>query len=82
MNHGDKIALFQNVQRRLSTLEGSRAFYAEVIDAYSTGLIPERDLRALVYALSSFLSYHRAEADVRFEERLEALERAVEKAVK
>ena len=75
---GGKTPLFQNLQSRLSTFEGARDVYAEVIARYGEAEINESNARTMAYLLSGLLSYFKHEADMRIEERLEAIEQALE----
>ena len=67
-------ALLQNLQSRLSTIEGSRDVFAEVIARYAENEIPENSARTLCYLLSAYLSYHKANEITEIIKRLEALE--------
>ena len=75
---GGPNALIQNIHARLQTLAGAKDVYAEVIAAFSDGLLTERSARTLVYALAGYLQYLRLEADTRIEERIDELERTIE----
>jgi hypothetical protein len=73
---GDETAFFQNL--KLETLEDAKKFYGQVVEAYAQHAISERNLRALVYALSNYLPYLKFEKDIEIEERIEALEKTIE----
>lgn len=70
------------MQLRLNTLENSRKSYARVIREYQAGNIEDQQARTLGYLLSGLLSYWRLESDLRVEERLEKIERALEERTK
>ena len=61
-------------QLRLNTLENSRKSYARILRAYLRDEIPTEKARALGYLMTGFLQYWRLEADLRIEERLQAIE--------
>lgn len=77
---GGKIAIFQNVKERLLTLEGAKEFYAEVLENFTNNMVSERSMRAIVYLMSSYINYLKLEKDCRIEERIEAIEKAIEEA--
>ena len=77
---GGKTPLFQNIQ--LKTLEGAKNFYAEVIEAYSSNLINESNMRALVYALSNYLPFLKFEKDLELEKEIEKINERLEAAGK
>ena len=62
----------------LDTVEGSRETLARIITCYATGEISENQGRALTYMMANYLSYWKHEADMRIEERIEAIENALE----
>lgn len=69
---GGTTPLLQNLQ--LTTLDDTRESYERIIQAYAEGLIPESNLRALVYALSGYLSYWKLLKEVELEKRLDEIE--------
>lgn len=71
---GGKTPLFQNI--KIDTLEGAKAFYAEVIEYYAQNVINESNMRALIYALSNYLPYLKFEKDMELEARIKVLEEA------
>jgi len=77
-NRGGKTPLFQNIN--LSTLEGAKNFYAEVIAAYSDNLINESNMRALVYALSNYLPFLKFEKDMELEKEIAKINERLEAA--
>jgi len=70
---GGETPLFQNVE--LKTLEGTKALYNQVVELYAQNVINEKNMRALVYALSNYLPFLKFEKDIELEKRIEALER-------
>lgn len=72
---GGKTPFLQNLQ--LSTLENTRESYERIIKGYAEGMISEANLRALVYALTGYLSYFKLLQDMDFEKRLEEIEEAI-----
>ena len=75
---GGPSPIFNNLYTRLQTLQGAKAVYCEVIDSYAKSEINESNARTLGYLLAGLLAYFRHEADVRIEERLDAIEQALE----
>ena len=75
---GEEIAIFQNVHERLLSLEGAKDFYSEVLAAYSDNLISERNMRAIVYALSNYLPFLKHENERELLKRVEAIEARLE----
>lgn len=75
---GGEIPLFQNVKKRVLTLDGAKEFYAEVLEAYAENVINESNLRALVYTMSNYLPYLKFEADLNIEKRLDRIEEKLE----
>ena len=71
---GGAEALLQNLQSRLSTIDGSRDVFAEVIARYAEGALPEKSARALCYLLSAYLNYHKATEISELVKRLDRLE--------
>lgn len=67
-----KMPILQNLQ--LTTFEGTRDFYASIIEAFNNAEISENNLRAFVYALKGYLDYWKLTKDLELEKRLEALE--------
>ena len=61
-------------QLRLNTLENSRKTYNRVARAYLAGEIDTEKARGLGYLLNGILQYWKLEADLRIEERLDAIE--------
>jgi len=62
---------------RLNNVGNARASLATLIRKREKDEIDDADYKALVYGLSHLLAYLKTEADLRIEERLEALEKAV-----
>ena len=77
-DRGEEIAIFQNVHERLLSLEGAKDFYSEVLAAYSDNLISERNMRAIVYALSNYLPFLKHENERELLKRVEAIEARLE----
>jgi len=73
-----KDPILKNIEN-LDTLEGTRAFYQEVISLFATAGISENNLRALCYALSGYLSYWRLIKDVEIEEQLDEIRERLDK---
>ncbi len=63
---------------RLDTLEKTRLTYARLLRLRATGRLNPPTFRDLVYGFTSFLGYWKLEADIRLEEKLEALERKLD----
>ena len=73
-----KMTYLQNVN--LTDIDNTMEFYRNLIEGYVHGhAVPEKDLRALVYALRGYLDYLKHKDDLRLEERLEAVEELYEK---
>ena len=64
---------------RLNTLENAKRSYNRIIQAYLRDELPTEKARTLGYLLTGALQYWRLEADLRVEERLTAIEEALEK---
>lgn len=62
---------------RLNTVSNARASLATLIRKRERGEIQDDDFKALVYGLNTLLAYLKTEADMRIEERLEAVEEAL-----
>ena len=77
-DRGAEIAIIQNVKERLLTLEGAKEVYAEVLEHYANNTISERNMRALVYALSNYLPYLKFETERELLKRVEAIEARLE----
>lgn len=63
---------------RLNNVKNARASLATLIRKRERDDISDADFRALVYGLSQLLGYLRTEADLRIEERLDAIESKLE----
>ena len=73
-----KMTYLQNVN--LTDIDNTMEFYRNLIEGYVNGhAVPEKDRRALVYALRGYLDYLKHKDDLRLEERLEAVEELYEK---
>ena len=77
-DRGAEIAIIQNVKERLLTLEGAKEVYAEVLEHYANNTISERNMRALVYALSNYLPYLKFETERELLKRVEQIEARLE----
>ena len=73
---GGKKSRFDSID--LSTPESSRETFARVIEEYAAGEISESQSRTMSYLLSNYLSYWKFLKDIEIEERLEAIEQALE----
>lgn len=73
---GGKKSTFEGID--LSTPEASRETFARVITEYAAGEISESQSRTMSYLLSNYLSYWKFLKDCELEERLEAIEQALE----
>ena len=62
----------------LSTPDATRETFACVITEYAEGRISENQARTLSYLLSNYLPYWKFLKDIEIEERLEAIEQALE----
>lgn len=62
----------------LDTLEHCRESMARVIDEYAAGRVSENQARALCYMLSQLLAYWKVEMDYQIEQRIAAIEQALE----
>jgi len=69
----------EEVEFDLSTLEESRKTYSRIVEAYAAGAISEQKARTLGYLMSNLLPYWKLESDVRLEERVEQIEKIMEK---
>jgi len=64
---------------RLRSATSTRQTFASVLRAYGRGEIPQDVYRQLVWGLSQFLSAFRLERDLAIEERLDAIEAAIDR---
>lgn len=71
---GSKI---EEVDIDVSTLKSSRETYGRLVEAYALGAVSEKKVKTLSYLMNGLLAYWRQEADLRIEERLEAIEEAL-----
>jgi hypothetical protein len=62
----------------LGTLQATRKSFARAIREYIQGRTDAATLRTIVYALSHYLAYFRAELDQEVLERVEAMERRID----
>jgi len=75
---GDRGGNFQEVEFDLSTVKGCRETYSRILESYATGTISEQKARTLGYLFSNLLPFWKHEADMRIEERIDAIENALE----
>ena len=68
----------ENCQLRLNSLENSRRSFARIIRMYARGEIDRNVYRDLCYGLTGFLSYWKLEKDCQIEDRLDAIEKAID----
>ena len=59
---------------RLRSLKSSRQTHARLLREYARGTIDEPTYKALIWGLSNYLSYLRAEREQELERRLDAIE--------
>ena len=63
---------------KLDTLEDAKESYAKIIKAYLKGNISENMGRAASYLLTGYLGYFKVLKDIQIEDRIEAIEQALE----
>ena len=63
---------------RLNTLQNAKQSYNRIIQAYLRDEIPTDKARCLGYLLTGVLQYWKLEADLQIEQRLAAIEAALE----
>ena len=62
------------LEMEFGTIKGARSTLENIAEGFTSGRISERQSRALVYIYNSILSALKLEADMRIEERLDAIE--------
>lgn len=75
---GGKTALLKDVD--ISTLDGAKRLYNDVVRLYAENVISERNMRALVYALSNYLPFLRFEKDLELQAEIDSIKETLERA--